>query len=134
MLMKLYQFSSKLALIDRGSPMVPSSPFKGDFKVYSLLYQAQQKVPMRRPRLPATKNLQSEFASNMLIKKPGSLHPAADRAAYFILHIYWMQNFCATIHLPDLFLDSTDLIGGCSRKTWDRSCCMRSARAAAGSV
>lgn len=80
--------------------MVPSFPFKGDFKVYSLLYQAQQKVPMRRPHLPATKNLQSEFASNMLIRSQAPFILLLTE----LLILYYIFIGCKISVPPSIFL------------------------------
>lgn len=80
--------------------MVPSFPFKGDFKVYSLLYQAQEKVPMRRPRLPATKNLQSEFASNMLIRSQAPFILLLTE----LLILYYIFIGCKISVPPSIFL------------------------------
>lgn len=130
-LIKFVSISTKIRKLERGRGvlMLPPSPSEGNPEGWSHLYQTPEQDT---PPLSATKVLQSEFASNTLIKSQTSFLLALTEL--LILCIYQMQNFCAITHLSVLFLDSTYLIGGCSSKTQDKTCYVRLAWVATGSI
>lgn len=62
---------------------------------------------MRRPPLPASKMLPSQYATST--KELGLAHPGADRATHFTVHVYWVQDLCPIIRLSVLFLAPASL-------------------------